>query len=99
MRKLIQIVLFLIFGLLVAIVVWRSVDRRHVESAQELTELALQAGNPEEQERAATRLEALAVKTPGTESRNAVQPFLVRLFNESDNPGVRAAAMRGLAAI
>ena len=42
---------------------------------------------------------SLGRKSPGTESRNAVQPFLVRLLKESDNPGVRAAAMRGLAAI
>jgi HEAT repeat protein len=59
----------------------------------------LRAGSPVDQEQAATRLEALACKTRGTESRNAVQPFLVRLLTESGNPGVRSAAMCGLAAI
>ncbi len=42
---------------------------------------------------------ALASKTHGTGTRNAVQPYLVKLFNESTNPGVRSAAMRGLATI
>ena len=87
-------------GVLAAILVVRFfVTRHHDESPQELVELALRAGSPADQEQAATRLEALAGKTPGTESRNAGQPFLVRMLTESDNPGVRAAAMRGLAAI
>ena len=100
MRKPIPNVLFAALGLLAAIVAVRFiVNRHHVESAEELTELALRAGSPADQEQAATRLEALADKTPGTESRNAVQSYLIRLLNESNNPGVRAAAMRGLAAI
>lgn len=100
MRKLLPKVLFVVFGLLAVIVVmYYFVNWHRVDSAQELTELALRAGNPDDQERAATRLEALAAKTPGTEKRNAVQPFLARLLNESDNPGVRSAALRGLASI
>lgn len=93
-------VLFTVLGVLAAIVVVRLfLTWHHEESAQELVELALRAGSPVEQEQAATRLEALACRTRGTESRNAAQPFLARMFLESGNPGVRAAAMRGLAAI
>ena len=100
MRKFNLNVLFAVLGLLAAIVVVRLfLNRHHDESPQELTELALRAGSPADQEQAATRLAALAAKTRGTASRNAVQPFLVRLLNESDNPGVRAASMFGLATI
>jgi hypothetical protein len=95
-----RLVLFAISGLLAAILAARFfLNRQPIESPQELTELALRAGSASYQEQAATRLEALADRTPGTESRNPVQPFLVRLLNESDNPGVRAASMRALAAI
>jgi HEAT repeat protein len=100
MEKLIPKALFAVFGLLAAIVAVRFfVNGHRVESSQELTELALQAGNRDDQEHAAARLEALADKTPGTGPRNAMQPFLARLLNESDNSGVRAAAMRGLVGI
>ena len=61
--------------------------------------LALRTGSPNDQAQAAVRLEALAAKSAGRESRNPAQPFLVRLLSESKNPDVRAAAMRGLATI
>jgi HEAT repeat protein len=100
MQKLLPRVLLGILAFLVVVIAIRFVAKwRHIESAQELTDLALRAGSPFEQEQAATRLEALACKTPGTGTRNSTQPFLVRLLNESDNPGVRAAGMRGLTAI
>jgi hypothetical protein len=92
--------LLAVFGLLaIGVAVRFFLTRHHEESAQELAELALRAGDPADQEQAATRLAALASRTPGTESRNPVQPFLIRVFNESDNPGVRASMMRALAAI
>jgi HEAT repeat protein len=100
MRKSMPTVLIAILGLLATVIAVQLFLTRHrEESPQELVELALHGGGPAEQEQAATRLEALAGKAPGTESRNAVQPYLVRMLNESDNPGVRAAAMRGLATI
>ena len=74
-------------------------SRPTVESPEKLTEMALHAGTAEEQEQASARLVALASKTHGTGTRNSVQPYLVKLFNESTNPGVRSAAMRGLATI
>jgi hypothetical protein len=85
--------------LIVATVVRLCFTARHDASAQELTELALHAGSAEDQEQAATRLEVLAGKSPHTGTRNPVQPFLGRLLNESENPGVRSASMRGLASI
>ena len=101
MRNSTSIALYAVLGVLIVIAgvrLWIH-WQHHVESPQELLDLALRPGNPDDQERAAAKLEALAGKSRGTESRNPVQPFLVRLLNESDNPGARAAAMRGLATI
>jgi len=91
--------LFAALGILVVIVAARYITWHHEETADELTELALHGGSPDEQEQAATRLEALAARSPRTGPRNAAEPYLARLFTESDNPGVRAAAMRGFATI
>jgi HEAT repeat protein len=100
MRKLNPNLLYAALGLLVVLVVVRFLLAGHrEESAEELTEMALHAADPVDQEQAATRLEALAVKAPYTGPRNATQPFLARLLKESENPGVRAAGMRALATI
>ena len=90
------VILVLLAG---GVVVRFLMSRPVVESPAKLTEMALHASSPDEQEKAAIRLVALASKTHGTGTRNSVQPYLVRLFNESTNPGVRSAAMRGLATI
>jgi HEAT repeat protein len=74
-------------------------SRPAAESAEKLTDDALHAATTDAQEQAAARLVALAIKTHGTGTRNVVQPNLVRLLNESTNPPVRSAAMRGLATI
>jgi hypothetical protein len=76
-----------------------AMSRPAVESPEKLTELALHASTPDEEEKAAVRLEAMASKTHGRGTRNAIQPYLVRMLNESTTPGVRSAAMRGLASI
>ena len=89
------ILVLLAGGVAVRLVLSRPV----VESPEKLTEMALHASTAEEQEQGSARLVALASKTHGTGTRNAVQPYLVRLFNESTNPGVRSAAIRGLATI
>jgi hypothetical protein len=70
-----------------------------VESPERLTETALHDPSAERAEKAAVRLEALACKLHCTGTRNAAQPLLVRLVNESALPGVRTAGMRGLATI
>jgi len=98
-RNIRTIVLLVVLGLMILVVAWVFLPGRHDPTAQELTEAALHGGTPDAQEQAAVRLEALASKTPRTGTRNPIQPLLCRLLNESDNPGVRAAGMRGLAAI
>jgi hypothetical protein len=85
--------------LLLVVVAHLWARRQHVESPDELAQLALKDGDPAEQEKAAIRLEALAGKLPKTGTRNEAQPHLARVLAESKNPGVRAAAMRGLAGI
>ena len=92
--------LFAVLGLLAVIVaVYYLSSRKHVETPEELTNLALNGPTAEGQEQAATRLEARASTLPKHGPRNAAQPYLKRLVLESDNPGVRAAALRGLASI
>ena len=100
MEKSVPKILYAVLAVLAAIVAFRFFfSGERIETGQELTEIALGGDSRENQEQAATRLETLAGKTPGTGPRNAVQPFLARLLTESDNPGVRAAAMRALASI
>lgn len=93
------VLLAVLAGLLVLAGAWWLLSREHVESAEELAQLALEGNSPDVQERAAARLESLAGQLPKTGARNAVQPHLSRLLAESKNPGVRAASMRGLASI
>ncbi len=98
-KRRLHVLLAVLAGLLLVAVAWWWLSREHVESAEDLAQLALAGNSPEAQEQAAARLEALAGRLSKTGTRNAAQPHLSRLLAESKNPGVRAASMRGLASI
>lgn len=79
-----------------ALWVWR---RPRTETPEQLARMALEGDDVARQEHAAVRLEALVGRLPGTSTRNAGRPFLAQVFTESRHPGVRSAAVRGLASI
>ena len=96
LRLLIGVLLAL---LVAALVHWWLSRPKHIETPQELAQQALQADNPDKQERAAVKLQAAAVRLHKTGPRNAAQPYLTRVFLESKNPAVRIPCMMGLAGI
>ena len=99
MRKFNLNVLFAVLGLLAAIVVVVSSSTGITKVSPELTELAFRPAAPPTRSRRPRGWRPLPARRPARGRETPCQPFLARLLNESDNPGVRAAAMRGLASI
>ncbi len=95
----VRIVLGLLLAAAATFVGWRWLGHPRQYGADELLRLALDHNAPDKQELAASQLTALACRESGCGDLNPLQPYLLRVLRESDNPGARAASIRGLATI
>ena len=89
----------LVLVLLAVALVWCRPRGQKVESPAELARQALGADSSEKQQQVAVKLQMRAASLPHTGTRNEIQPYLKSVFEESNNPEVRIACMRGFATI
>jgi hypothetical protein len=73
--------------------------RESADSPEKLAREAIAGADAESRQLACARLVAAAGRLQQAGSRNAARDHLVQVFKESTTPGVRAAAMCGLASL